>query len=149
MNRAMRVAGMICASLMIGGCSGKVSGGPESGADVGRYRSFHVVTAEKSDVANAIEKELTSRGFTASKGSASSAPPGAEAKVLFDDKWVWDMTMYLLEVKIDVVDARTGALVGSGRSHRTSMARKSAPYMVKEVMDKIFGPAPAAKARAS
>ena len=112
---------------------------------MGRYRSFYVVTAEQADVADAIEKDLSSRGLSVSKGPESSTPATAQAKVLFDDKWVWDLTMYLLEVKIEVVDARSGALLGSGRSYRTSMARKSPKEMVKEVMDKILPAAPTAK----
>jgi hypothetical protein len=55
---------------------------------------------------------------------------------------MWDITMYPLEIKVDFVNPKTGALLASGRSYRTSMVRKSPEEMVKEIFDKIFATAP-------
>lgn len=46
----------------------------------------------------------------------------ADYVVTYKDRWMWDMRMYLRELSIDVVDARTDALVGSGRSRQDSLA---------------------------
>src|SRR5690242_15646118 len=121
--------------LFVVGCASQQSGKLEQGVDSARLRSFHVVTAgdRKGDVTNAIHKELERRGFTVTEGSEKD-PTAASVDVLVmsTDKWMWDMSMYLIEVKIDLVDPRSGALLGSGRSYRTSLARKSPDYMVKE-----------------
>ena len=130
------------ASLMFAlGCASQQSGSLEQGVDAARLRSFHVITSgdRKGDVTNAIHKELERRGYAVTEGSEKDPSVGsADAMVMSTDKWMWDMTMYLIEVKIDLVDPRSGALLGSGRSYRTSLARKSPDYMVKEVFDEIF-----------
>ena len=124
-----------------GGCSHQITGGPESGVDMGRYQSFYVVSEKAdSDVAAALVKDLSTRGLSVTRGpdsSASSSP--SDCKVVFHDKWMWDMTMYLLELKLEMVDARSGALLASGRCYRTSVVRKSPEVMVKEITDLIFG----------
>ena len=148
MRYASTLAALLLAFTLIGstGCSHQISGGPESGVEMSRYRSYYIVQTEKGDVATAIEKQLAARGFSVTTGPDSSAPVAADCKVISRDKWVWDMTMYLLEVKIEMVDARTGSMVASGRCYRTSMARKSPEEMVKEVLDRIYPPAPPAAA---
>jgi hypothetical protein len=95
------------------------------------------------EVTTAIQKDLTARGFTGTLGPDSATPTFVDAKVIAQDKWMWDITMYPLEVKIDVVTPKTGALLASGRSYHTSLVRKSPDEMVHEVFDKIFGMAPA------
>ena len=137
------VVGVVLALLpTVTGCSQKLSGGPEAGVDIARYRVYHVVQNEKADVATALQQDLYARGNTVTYGPEANTPPAAEAKVMYHDKWMWDMTMYLIEVKIEMVDARSGALLASGRSYRTSLARKPVDVMVKEVMDRIFNTTP-------
>jgi hypothetical protein len=46
----------------------------------------------------------------------------ADYVVTYEDRWKWDMRMYLRDLKIEARDARTGALVGSGRSRQDSFA---------------------------
>jgi hypothetical protein len=123
----------------VGGCSQQLSGDVEPGVDLRGVRTYYVVKTEETKVTTAIEAELRGRGFTASSGPETAVPASADCKVLATDKWVWDMTMYPLEVKVEMVDARTGKLMASGRSYRTSMVRKSPQEMVKEIFDKIFG----------
>ena len=121
------------------GCSHQISGGPESGVDMKRYRTYYIATDEPGDATKAIEADLRARGLSVSAGPASTVPPAADCKVLVKDKWMWDITMYLLEVKLEMVDGRTGAMLASGRCYRTSVVRKPADVMVKEITDRIFG----------
>ncbi len=138
-HRAAIGLGLLVSTLLAGGCSHQISGGPESGVEMARYRSYYVVTEKQdNDVAQALQKDLSSRGLAVSAGQEGAMPPGTQVKILFKDKWMWDITMYLLEVKIDMIDPNSGALLASGRCYRTSMVRKPVPEMVKEVTDRIY-----------
>jgi hypothetical protein len=142
----MRYATLLSAlSILVslaGGCAQQVTGAAEPGASLNTMRTFYIVRDQETKVTTAIQKDLTARGFTATLGPDSAVPPFVDAKVIALDKWMWDMTMYPLEVKIDVVNPKTGALLASGRSYHTSLVRKSPDEMVHEVFDKIFGAAP-------
>lgn len=58
--------------------------------------------------------------------------------VTYVDKWMWDITMYLLELTVNVRDPQTGFPVAVGDSLHTSLTRKSPPEMVDEVLDNVF-----------
>ena len=148
MNRLFAAAALLVVFLLSTGCSHQINAAVEPGVDMSRVRSYYVVRPEASDVVTAIENDLKGRGFAVTTGPESSTPATADCKVIAHDKWMWDITMYLLEVKIDMVDARTGALLALGRCYRTSTVRKSPKLMVKEITDKIFAPAAPAVASA-
>ena len=46
----------------------------------------------------------------------------ADYIVTYQDRWMWDMRMYLRDLSIEVQDAKTNALVGSGRARQDSLA---------------------------
>ena len=54
------------------------------------------------------------------------------------DKWMWDMTMYLLELTVTIHDPRTEVGLATGNSMYTSLIRKSPQAMVDEVVDNIL-----------
>ena len=41
--------------------------------------------------------------------------------VMYEDRWMWDMRMYLRDLSITVWDVRTDAVVGRGRSRQSSL----------------------------
>jgi len=103
-----------------------------------RHR-YYVITDKKDDpVAVALEKDLSARGSSVSTGLDWAIPADAEVKVLFTANWARDVTPFLKELKIEMIDVRSGAALASGQSDRTSISRKGVGQMVKEVDDRIF-----------
>jgi hypothetical protein len=51
---------------------------------------------------------------------------------------MWDITMYMLELNVEIRDPRTDYILATGKSSRTSLARKSPEEMVEEVIGEIF-----------
>ena len=136
-----RLTHLVCALLLVTGpvgCVREISGAPEAGVRVDRLRTFHVIEGDSKEVAAAVRDELAGRGFSVTTGEASATPPAADCKVSVADKWWWDITMYPLEIKIELIDPKSGALLASGRSYRTSLVRSSPRAMATEILDKIF-----------
>ena len=108
--------------------------------DLSGVVSFHVQKFEKDErgIEVIIANKLNDMGFKATHGSSKNVPLTAQAIVEYSDKWMWDITMYMLELNIDFRDPETNYKFATGRSYRTSLARKSPEEMVDEVLNEIF-----------
>ena len=65
-------------------------------------------------------------------------PANVDAVATYVDKWMWDITMYLLELTITIRDPKNDFPLASGNSFHTSLTRKSVDEMVDEVTNTIF-----------
>ena len=57
--------------------------------------------------------------------------------VTYEDRWSWDMRPFLRDLKIEVHDAKTGELVGSGRSRQDSLSAMGKSF--RDVIDRAVG----------
>jgi|ERR1044071_789997 hypothetical protein len=131
---------------IVAGLSGCVSNKNATimpGANLGPIKNYYVVhlPADDRKVNQLIAEDLTRRGFQASTGEANDAPLTAEALVTYYDKWMWDITMYLLQLDIQIRNPKTQAPLATGIAMHSSLGRRSPPEMVKEVLDEIFSKA--------
>jgi hypothetical protein len=84
-----------------------------------------------------IADKLRTKGVTVTTGT-DSPPSGVDAVVTYIDKWMWDMTMYMLELTITIRDPKTDFPLATGNSYHTSLTRLSPKEMVNEVVDNIY-----------
>lgn len=61
-----------------------------------------------------------------------------DALVTYQDKWMWDITMYMLQLSIQIRDGKDRTVLATGQSFRPSLVRKSPEGMVNEVLGEIF-----------
>lgn len=110
------------------------------GADLSAVKKVHVVRSSSDDrgIDRVIAEQITLLGRTATHGAQNQAPGDADAIVTYQDKWMWDITMYMIELNIQVRDPRSEVALASGHSLRTSLARRSPPEMAKEVLSDLF-----------
>jgi len=116
---------------------------PEGRAQLGQAKTFYVVRGAKDErgIERLIAENLTKRGFKASSGAESTPPAGTDAVVTYADKWMWDITMYMIELTVVVRNPDGSFPMASGNSLHTSLTRKSPQEMVDEVMANIFSEA--------
>ncbi len=113
-------------------------------SDLVGLNTFYVAKFGEDDrgIEAVIAAELNAMGKTATSGVDPKPPFPVDAVVTYQDKWMWDITMYMLELNIDLRDPETNYKFATGRSYRTSLARKSPEEMAAEVLGKIFGVEP-------
>jgi hypothetical protein len=124
---------------MTGGCAvNRATATVDPSANLGSLKTMYVVKAPKDgDQINVlIADNLRTRGYTVSTGTEK--PSGVDAVVTYVDKWMWDITMYLLELTVTIRDPKNDYPLASGNSFHTSLTRKSPTEMVDEVIDNIF-----------
>ncbi len=108
------------------------------GNDLSRLRSFVVepYPEEKRSVEQLIVNELRRLGYKAELGSPEHIQ--ADALVTFRSKWFWDITMYLLELDIQLREPKSRFPIATANSFHASLTRRSAEEMVREVLGNLF-----------
>jgi hypothetical protein len=121
------------------GCANRATASLSPGADLSKIKSFYLIPGEE-DKENylIIQKNLEQRGYSVTAGPETPLPYKTDAVVHYVDKWVWDITPYMLELTITFRDALNNYPLAVGNSLHTSLTRKSAENMVDEVLTNIF-----------
>ena len=109
------------------------------GTDLTKIRSVYVNTvANDNDVGRITVEQLRKMGYKTSHGLTSIPPEPVDAIVTYEDKWKWDMTMYLLKLTIRVRDGTTNQILAIGESYQPSLQRESVEAIVEKVLVGIF-----------
>jgi len=111
------------------------------GTDLSHIKSFYVITQpdDKNSVDKLIQTRLTEMGYTAKVGPELSGNAyGTDATVRYTDKWMWDITMYMIELTITLRNPANDFPIAKGNSFHTSLTRLSPQEMVNEVLANIF-----------
>lgn len=109
-------------------------------AKLDEITKFHVVRLPKDErgVERLIADRLSTMGKEATFGDRSAAPADVGAIVTYQDKWMWDITMYMIELNVQIRQPKSDIALATGHSLRTSLVRKSPAEMVTEVLNDIF-----------
>ncbi len=101
-------------------------------------KSLHVKQLEGEDgtTRKLIVEKFTASGFKVTSDPEPMATP--DAIVTYRDKWMWDLTMYMLELTITLHDPASNVALATGNSYHTSLTRKSPKEMVDEVVENIL-----------
>jgi len=110
------------------------------GADLHQYHSFYVakLPADGRGIEKIIASRLQLMGYQATSGDTDAPPSPVDALVTYQDKWMWDITMYMIKLDVQIRDGKTNMIVANGESMRPSLQRKSPEGMVEEVLGNIF-----------
>lgn len=125
----------------LGGCSvNRATGGITPGVELEKAATYYVVKHENDDrgVNTIIASQLGERGFNVSTGPSDKIPDETFAKVTYLDRWMWDITMYMLELTLTISEVKTDFTLANANSYHTSLTRKSPEAMVQETLDNIL-----------
>ena len=105
-----------------------------------RVKTVRIVTSatDERGMDRIIASALTKLGFEASLESDASRLKEVDAVLTYDARWNWDLTPYLLDLKISLRRPQSNELLAVGSSVHTSVTRKSADEMALEVLTNIL-----------
>ena len=130
---------VVIASVFMTGCAvNRATATVDPSAQLDKLRTVQVKKLEGEDgsVRKLIADNLRARGYAvATDGQAQEK---VDAVVTYVDKWMWDITMYMLELTITVRDPKTDYPLATGNSFHTSLSRKSPAERVDEVISNIL-----------
>lgn len=121
------------------GCAvNRATANVDPSANLSSLKTMYVKrVAEDDNTYKLVADKLRTKGVTVSTGT-EAAPSGVDAVVTYIDKWMWDITMYMLELTITIRDPKTDFPLATGNSFHTSLTRLSPTEMVNEVVDNIY-----------
>lgn len=120
------------------GCVNRATAIKDPTTDLSTIKSMYVTkyAPDRRGINQLIADKLEKRGFIVETGV--DTPSNVDAVVTYKDKWMWDITMYMIELKIAIRNPKTNFPFASGNSYHTSLTRKSPEEMVDEVINNIF-----------
>ena len=85
-----------------------------------------------------IARELGRNGLTATSGFSADRPEHFDVLVVYEDRWQWDMSNYLIHMRIDLRNPTTNELLAMGSSYQTSLARKEPEAVIVQILTGMF-----------
>lgn len=131
-------------ALLLAACSNSATATLSPGVDLSTVQTYYVVHQPKDsyNLHHLIRDRIVKEGFTATAGpELEKSAYQANALVTYVDRWMWDITLYLLELTITFRDPKNDFPLAVGNSYHTSLTRLSPEAMVEEVMTNIFNAA--------
>jgi len=86
-----------------------------------------------------IAAELRAMGYNASSGFLTMMPKGTDTIVSFQSRWTWDFTTYLIELDVQMRDAKTGKILATVYYHRPGVGGTSTEALINRVLTEILG----------
>lgn len=140
MKRVIRLLlAAVAVSVFASGCAvNRATASVDPSTNLATLRVVQVKQLEGEDgtIRKLIAGNLRKRGLEVTEGD--KAPERLDAVVTYVDKWMWDMTMYLLELTVTIRDPKSDFPLATGNSFHTSLTRLSPPEMVDEVLGNIY-----------
>jgi len=138
MKRVMGI-GMLLPILMLSACAtNNATKAPD--ANLSKLKTFYVVRVPEDErgIEKLIAARLTAMGYGGTAGDAPKPAAPVDAIVTYQDRWMWDITMYMIKLDIQIRDGTSGAILAKGEVMRPSLQRKSPEGMVEETLGVIF-----------
>jgi hypothetical protein len=139
MSRLIAALATAVLLLSFGGCAvNRATATADPSMRWDTIKSVHVeqLQGEDGSTRKLIAEKFRASGFAVTSDPEPKAQP--DAIVTYIDKWMWDLTMYMLELTVTLRDPKSNAALASGNSYHTSLTRKSPKEMVDEVVDNIL-----------
>ena len=130
---------LVASTVFTSGCAvNRATATVEPGANLAAVKRVHVVHAPEDgrNINDILAKRLTEMGFVATTGNEKRKD--VDANMTYVDRWMWDMTMYMIELTVVLRDPATDFPLAKGNSFHTSLTRQSPKEMVQEVTTNMF-----------
>lgn len=141
MNSLVRLMGVLgTVALLTSGCAiNRATALVDPATRLSDLKTMYVqkIPEESRGINVLIVDKLATKGVKATTGEGPP-PEGIDAVVSYIDRWMWDITMYMIELTITIRDPKTDFPLATGNSFHTSLTRLSPKEMVSEVIDNIY-----------
>jgi hypothetical protein len=128
--------------VFLAGCVGNATGQLSLPKEQVRASSYFVQRHDRDsrDLAATIAQAMRARGLNATSGTAPDKPADVAYVLTYTDKWMWDMRMYLHDLRIDLRDNRDQSIVGYGQSMQSSLKAMGQTHedVVNRALDSLF-----------
>ena len=136
--RSVTLFSIALAALLFTGCSTALS--TRKAVDLASFKSIYVESrlSDNHRLDEQIAAQLRAFGYDATHGVATMRPDGVNAIISYADRWEWDFKDYLIEIKIDLRDARSNRALATGSYYQASLKTKSSAEVIRLILTPLF-----------
>ena len=133
---------ILCLCLMAVGCTTNVSRFQMPDSDLGDIVALHLdppgEERNAEELRSLVVSNLEKRGYRVETRDASVTL--GDGDYIFDiaADWHWDITWYLLELRVAIYEPGNNILVAQAQSQQSSLARKRNEEVVERAMASLF-----------
>lgn len=140
LSRFFPVLALVACCLLLVGCATGMS--TRKATDLTRFKKIYVESrlADNHRIDAQIATALNALGREATFGVATMRPDGVDAIISYTDRWEWDFKNYMIEIKIDLRDARNDKPLATGSYYQASLKTKSSDEVIRLILKPLFGP---------
>jgi hypothetical protein len=141
MKNQLKGINVILILLFVTGCSKAIiRSDSDPNTNLNDFKNLYVLKLPEDErgLEKIIARKLNEFGFQATSGVDTIPANSVDAVVTYKDRWMWDITMYMLEINIEFHNPDSNFVFVSGKSYRTSLVRKSPEEMIDEVLRDMF-----------
>ncbi len=141
LNKKLSVifTGLIMVMLLSGCAINRASVDKSPTFDPAKFKTLHVLKHARDgrEINQLIANKLKQIGYSVTTGP--SVPSNIDAAVTYEDRWQWDITVYMIGLTVVVREKENDFPLATAHSMHTSLTRMSPEEMVNEVITNIFG----------
>lgn len=141
MRQVVRVT-MIVVCVLAAGCTTNVSRFQMPDTDLSQVRTLYVNIPtderEAAELQSLVAANLKQRGYGVETGEPSSVPTAGDYMLEIAPDWHWDLTWYLLELRIAIYEPENKTLIAQAQSQQSSLVRKNIEAVVERTMAQLF-----------
>lgn len=141
MNKLVKLLLLLCITAAItSGCAvNRATAHIDPATNLSALKTLHVkkFADDNANTETLIADRLRAQGVKVT-ADPQTPPAGVDGVVTYVEKWMWDITMYMLELTVVIRDPQSDFPLATGNSYHTSLTRKSPKEMVDEVIGNIY-----------
>ena len=137
--RYVALLAFVTCGLLLVGCATGMS--TRKATDLTRFKKIYVESrlADNHRIDAQIAAALNALGREATFGVATMRPDGIDAIISYTDRWEWDFKNYMIEIKIDLRDARNDKPLATGTYFQASLKTKPSDEVIRLILKPLFG----------
>ncbi len=130
----------LMAMVFLGGCATRLSSNVAPSQDIDNLGTIYVARFEpdKRGLNKIIAEEFNALGYDAIYGEVEDKPARADTIVTYSDRWMWDITMYMIAIDIQLFDVKKGIPIADAHNLRTSLARKTPRGLIRQALCELL-----------
>lgn len=137
---------IVAACFFTAGCSTNVSRFQMPGTDLSQITTLHVNPIQEergaAELRALVDVDLKQRGYEVESRTDSTVLSEGDYVLDIAADWHWDLSWYLLELRVAIYEAANNTLVAQAQSQQTSLARKSNLVVVQRTLASLFNDEP-------
>lgn len=142
MSSFIRYISAVVCLVIFAGCQTNVSRFEMPGVDLSVIKRLCVDSTgddrRSEELQILILQNLVSRGYQLVDTCAVGNDVGEEALLSYAADWHWDMTHYLVELRVALYEPNDRTLIAQAHSYQTSLVRRSMQLIVDRALAQLF-----------